>query len=384
MSTIYEPLRDVKVLDLGILIPPSLTSAKLVALGADVVKVEQPPRGDRIRAIPPFGADGESPQHMAQNWGKRSIALDLRCDEGRAMFLRLAAVTDVIVENQLAGSWARLGIDFAALRSERPELVVCSITGFGQTGPYASLPSHGLNMDALADTLNLDWNRGEPRLGWTFTSWGNELGAAYAALAIVAAVLSARTTGEGAWIDLSCWDALVESHRTELAMTTATGSAFNMHGSSTGEMYNAYLTKDGKPFLMAALEQKFWEAFCRGVGREDLVPLRDAGDQIHFGWDDARLHRELAAIFATATADEWDRRFLEWDVPGSKILQIPEVMELEHFAARGILEGDLGSWPNITSAIRWHHTGERAGSGLAPPPEMGEHHEEVLAEWLDP
>jgi alpha-methylacyl-CoA racemase len=382
MSPTYQPLRGVKVLDLGILIPPALTSAKLVALGADVVKVEQPPWGDRIRAIPPFGSDGESPQHMTQNWGKRSIALDLGDEAGRATFLRLADVADVIVENQLAGSWARLGIDFATLRSERPELVVCSITGFGQTGPYATLPSHGLNMDALADTLNLDWIDGEPRLGWTFTSWGNELGATYAALAIVAAVLSARTTGEGAWIDLSCWDALVESHRTEIAMTNVGGEAFNMHDSSTGEMYNAYLTQDGKPFLMAALEQKFWEAFCRGVGREDLVPLRDAAAQIHFGWDDEQLRRELADIFATATADEWDRRFLEWDVPGSKILEIPEVMALEHFAARGIVEGAPGSWPNITSAIRWHHTGERAGSGLAPPPALGVHHDEIIAEWL--
>ena len=303
MTASYQPLAGVKVLDLGILIPPALTSAKLVALGADVVKVEQPPGGDRIRAIPPFAVDGESPQHMAQNWGKRSIALDLRSDEGRATFFRLAEVADVIVENQLAGSWARLGIDFAALRAERPELVVCSITGFGQTGPYASLPSHGLNMDALADTLNVEWNGGEPRLGWTFTSWGNELGAAYAALAIVAAVLSTRTGGEGAWIDLSCWDALVESHRTELAMTTATGSAFNMHGSSTGEMYNAYVTEDGKPFLMAALEQKFWEAFCRGVGREDLVPLRDAR-----GADPLRMGRRPTPSGAGRHLRDRDRR----------------------------------------------------------------------------
>src|SRR3954449_12605099 len=103
MTARYQPLAGVKVLDLGILIPPALTSAKLVALGADVVKVEQPPWGDRIRAIPPFALDGESPQHMAQNWGKRSIALDLRGDEGRATFLRLAHGADAIVGNQLAG-----------------------------------------------------------------------------------------------------------------------------------------------------------------------------------------------------------------------------------------------------------------------------------------
>lgn len=382
MRTTYRPLDGVKVLDLGILIPPALTTAKLAALGADVVKVEEPPSGDRIRSIPPYHDDGESPQHMAQNWGKRSIALDLRDEDDRAVFFQLAEVTDVIVENQLAGSWQRLGIDFAELRSRRPELVVCSITGFGQTGPYASLPSHGLNMDALADTLNVEWTDGQPRLGWTFTSWGNELGSTYAALAVTAAVLGARTTGEGAWIDLSCWDTLVEAHRTELAMATVSRQPFNMHGNDTGEMYNAYLTKDGKPFLMAALEQKFWVNFCRGVGREDLIPYRDPKERIHFAWGDERLRKELEEIFATATADEWDARFNEWDVAGSKILEIPDVMELQHFHERQLVEGEPGSWPNVASAIRWHHTGERAASGMSPPPGVDEHRDEVLGEWL--
>jgi alpha-methylacyl-CoA racemase len=382
MRTTYRPLEGVRVLDLGILIPPALTTAKLAALGADVVKIEEPPAGDRIRSIPPYHDDGESPQHMAQNWGKRSIALDLRDPGDRAVFLRLAEVVDVIVENQLAGSWQKLGIDFAELRRRRPELVVCSITGFGQTGPYASLPSHGLNMDALADTLNVDWKDGQPRLGWTFTSWGNELGSTYAALAVLAAVLGARTTGEGAWIDLSCWDTLVEAHRTELAMATVSGQPFNMHGNDTGEMYNAYLTKDGKPFLMAALEQKFWVNFCRGIGREDLIPYRDPKERIHFAWGDERLRKELEEIFASATADEWEARFNEWDVAGSRILEIDDVMELEHFKARGIVEGERGSWPNVASAIRWHHTGERAGSGMTPPPEVDEHRDEVLGEWL--
>jgi crotonobetainyl-CoA:carnitine CoA-transferase CaiB-like acyl-CoA transferase len=384
MKTTYRPLDGVKVLDMGILIPPALTTAKLAALGADVVKVEQPPDGDRIRSIPPFHTDGKSPQFMAQSWGKRSIALDLRLDDDRAVFLRLAEVADVIVENQLAGFWKKQGIDFAALRCRRPQLVVCSITGFGQTGPYNQLPSHGLNMDALADALNVAWDQGQPRLGWAFTSWGNELGSTYAALAVTAAVLNAHKTGEGAWIDVSCWDTLVEAHRTELALSTVSGEPCNFHRTDTGEMYNAYLTKDGKPFLMAALEQKFWENFCRGIGRADLIPLRDPGERIHFAWGDERLREELEAIFATATADEWEERFRAWDVPGSKILEIPEVMQLEHFRARQIVEGEPGSWPNITSAIRWHHTGERASSGMSAPPRVGEHHDEVLTEWLGP
>ena len=132
-------------------------------------------------------------------------------------------------------------------------------------------------------------------------------------------------------------------------MTVRAGEPVNMHDSDTGEMYNAYLTKDGKPFLMAALEEKFWMRFCRGVGRPDLVDARGTDAPIHFAWGDTRLRAELEQIFATATADEWDQRFREWDVPGSRILQIPEVMELEHYQTRAIVEGDVGAWPNVTA-----------------------------------
>jgi crotonobetainyl-CoA:carnitine CoA-transferase CaiB-like acyl-CoA transferase len=381
----YLPLRGIRVLDLGILIPPALTGAKLVALGADVVKVEQRGVGDRIRQVPPFGPDGQSPQHMGQNWGKRSIALDTRDGADRELIVQLAGRADVILENQLVGSWQRMGIDFAEMRRRRPQLIVCSITGFGQTGPLASLPSHGLNMDALADTLNVDRHDGYPKIGWSFTSWGNELGSTYAALAICAAIVNVRGGGEGAWIDLSCWDTLVEAHRTELAMNqrlAPDGPPYNGHDSNLGPLYNTYLTSDGNVVLLAALEPKFWRRFCDRVGRPDLID-RHSGGAIEFGEDDEDLRRELSGIFATATADEWNQRFVDWDVPGSKVLQVPDVIQQPHFAARRIVEGEPGSWPNITSAIRWHHVDERAGSGLAPPPELGADRDSIIADWLD-
>jgi len=378
----YLPLDGVKVLDLGILIPPALASNKLVALGADVVKVEQPGRGDRIRAVPPLADDGRSSQHMGYDWGKRSIALDLRAEADREVVLRLAEVADVIVENQLAGFWARLGIDFAALRARRPELIVCSLTGFGQTGPLAGLPSHGLNMDALADSIIVEWRDGEPHLGWTFTSWGNELGAANAATAICAALANVRAGGEGAWIDVSCWDTLVEAHRTDIIVTTKTRSVQNSHERAHGPLYDTYLSSDGKAVLLGALEPKFWRNFCNGVGRNDLLDGHSGAD-IDMGWDNQTLRETLRPIFAAATAEEWERRFVAWDCPGCTVLQVPEVMAHPHFAARELLEGEPGEWPLMRSAVRWHHTGERAGSGLAPPPELDEHHDEVLKEWLD-
>jgi alpha-methylacyl-CoA racemase len=377
----YRPLAGVKVLDLGILIPAALTSGKLAALGADVVKVEQPPYGDRIRAVPPFGPDGHSPQHMGQNWGKRSIGLDVRDPGERELIIALARRADVIVENQLAGFWASQGVDFGAMRQERPALVVCSVTGFGETGPWASLPSHGLNMDALGDTLNIEWEGGQPHRGWTFTSWGNELGTAFAAIAILAALLSARSTGEGAWIDLSCWDALVESHRTEIALGMRMKQPFSMHAPKRQALYDTYLASDGVPVLFGALEPKFWSRFCEKIGRLDLVD-RHAGEPLAFADDDLELRAELELEFSRATAAEWLQRFLAWDVPGGPVLDVPRIMDTGHFSARRIVEGSEGEWPNITTAIRWHHVDERAGAELAAPPDFDEHHDEVLRDWL--
>lgn len=380
--TVYAPLRGVRVLDLGILVPAALTSGKLAALGADVVKVEQPPHGDRIRLIPPFADDLKSPQHMAQNWGKRSIGVDARTDSGRQVLLRLIGAADVVIENQLAGFWAGLGIDFAALRERRPELVICSITGFGQTGPWAKLPSHGLNMDALGDTLNVDWRDGQPHRGWSFTSWGNELGATSAAMAVCAALVAVRGGGAGEWIDLSCWDALVESHRTELAMTAKTRVPFSLHDMPSQALYDTYPSSDGTPVLLGALEPKFWKRFCEGVGRTDLIDRHD-GTEIAFGDDQADLRAELAKVFARETADEWLRRFLEWDVPGGPVYDVPAIMNTAHYAARNIVSGTAGEWPIVTTAVRWHGDGSRAGEGLAPPPDFNEHADEVIRDWLE-
>ncbi len=377
----YLPLSGVKVLDLGILIPPALASNKLVALGADVVKVEQPGRGDRIRSVPPLADDGRSSQHMGYDWGKRSIALDVKDPTQLSVLIELARVADVIMENQLAGYWKSVGIDFAALRAERRGLVVCSLTGFGQTGPLATLPSHGLNMDALADSLIVEWRDGSPQLGWTFTSWGNELGATNAAMAVCAAIANVRGGGEGAWIDISCWDALVEAHRTDIIVTTKTGVVQNSHERAHGPLYDTYLSSDGKAILLGALERKFWVNFCNGIGRLDLIEAHSGAD-IDMGWDAQPLREVLVPIFAGATGAEWDCRFIEWDCPGCTVLQVPDVMAHPHFAARELLEGEPGSWPLMRSAVRWHHTDERAGSHLTPPPEVDAHHEEVLKEWL--
>jgi alpha-methylacyl-CoA racemase len=377
----YAPLDGVKVLDLGILVPAALTSGRLAALGADVVKVEQPPRGDRIRLIPPYGDDGQSPQHMAQNWGKRSIGVDVKTAEGRELILALIAAADVVVENQLAGFWARVGIDFAVLRTQRPELIVCSITGFGQDGSWSQLPAHGLNIDALGDGLTVDWLDGQPHRAAAYTSWANELGTLSAAMAVCAALVSVRSGGPGEWIDLSCWDALVESHRTELAMNTQTGRPFSLRNTPSQALYTTYLASDDRPVLLGTLEPKFWRRFCEGIGRVDLIKYHD-GAEIAFGDDDSQLRGELETEFAKATSAEWLQRFIEWDVPGGPVYDVPALMETDHFADRKIIEGQAGAWPVVTTAVRWLHSESRAGSGLGQPPDFNEHEREIREQWL--
>ena len=382
----YRPLAGVKVLDVGILIPANQCSVKLAALGADVVKVEAPGIGDRIRYIGGVGPRSENGHHQSQARGKRSIALDLKDPKDQEICLDLAAQADVLIENFLPGALERMGIDLEALRRRRPELIVCSITGFGQTGPLASMPSHGLNMDALADSLNVDWRDGEPFLGRNFTSWGNEMGSTYACFAIAAALFERTRSGEGAWIDISKWDTVVEAHRADIALAYFTGDLGRPDPTAAPpprEFYNTYRSRDGRAVLLGALEKKFWTNFCRGVGREDLID-RHTGKELEFEAAPGAtpLREELGAIFATADAAEWDRRFVEWDCPGSTVLHITDIIQHPHFAARDLAQGAFGEWPNVANAIRWGHTGERAGLGLSPPPAIDEHREEVLRDWL--
>ncbi len=382
----YRPLAGVKVLDMGKLLPPAETTLLLASLGADVVKVELPELGDSIRDV---GVQGASPFHSSMNVGKRSIALDLRREADRHTFLELARVADVIVENALAGRWAALGIDFAVLREERPQLVVCSITGFGQTGPFAALNSHGMNMDALAGVLPVEWVDGQPHMGSNACSWANELGSTSAALAITAALLEARATGQGAWIDISCWDAAVDVHRASLKPLLggeATGPQTDRPRRSDderGALYDTYRCADDRLVLLGTLEPKFWRNFCKGVGREDLIEQWSGTGQLGFGGTDNRsLRRDLEKIFLTAPASEWQRRFIEWDVPGGEVLSLRDLLSLPHFRERDLVQSTPDGEPYVASSIRWHHTGERAGAGLSRAPSIGEHSGEILRDWL--
>jgi alpha-methylacyl-CoA racemase len=371
----YRPLDGVRVLDISRLYPGALATKRLADMGADVVKVEEPGRGDYIRTIPPL-VDGKGVLHVLLDPGKRSIALDLKKPEGLDTFLSLVAVTDIVVESARPGRYLEMGIDFRELRRRRPELVVCSVSGFGQTGPLAPLASHGMNMDALSGTLILaDW-KGRKRFISLGFSIGVEVGALNAAFAIAAAVYGAKTRGQGVWIDASCWDGALEAQRMPIGAHVAIGEPLGPK--EPRPLYDLYETSDGKLMLFCAIERKFWESFCRGVGRPDLIGRWEGAD-VDFG--DASLRSDLEEIFVQRSAAQWEKHFFDWDIPGSVVLPIGEVLAHPHAAARGLVRGDGG--PLVASPLRWHDLGVRPGDDAPPPPELGEHTDEVLHQWLE-
>jgi len=376
----YLPLEGVRVLDLTRLIPGALTTKRLADFGAEVVKVEEPGVGDYLRRIPPL-FDGEGVNHLLANRGKKSIAIDVKQPAQRETLLALCRVTDVIVEVSRPGRFQQLGVDFAALRDERPELVVCSVTGFGQTGPLEKLASHGLNMDAMAACITYKYEHGRPHLVAPIaSSIPSEVGALEAALAITAAVYRARTSGEGAWIDASCWDAGVVMHRHSIAQLVR-GEPDLWDALGPHPLYDLYETADTRLVLFCPIEQKFWANFCRGAERPDLETRWASANAVYHG--DESLREELEPIFRTATADEWFDRFQQWDVPGSLVLDLDGVVHHPHFSARALVEWeDRDDIPYVNGSIRWMETGDRPGYRSRRASGLGADTDDVLARWL--
>jgi len=330
-----KPLDGVRVLDLTRLLPGAYATLLLADLGADVVKVEDPRGGDGMRTL---GA-GRWPYFELLNHNKRSITLDLRSAEAAPVVDALCAKADVVVESFRPSTARRLGVDVAALHARHPHLVCVSISGFGQTGPYAERAAHDINYQALAgllfarpstssgratddkpraepEPLALSSSKGEPRLPGPLVG---DIGAAMqAAIRILAAMLQRERTGIGSIVDVSIHDAAMA------------WSMFPTTGELANACYNVYETADGQWLALGALEPKFWAGFCQRIGRPDLVPLQQAQ-----GEERARVLREVEAIMRSRTHDEWLAAFADADVCLTTIYTPEEVAADPHVAARG-------------------------------------------------
>jgi alpha-methylacyl-CoA racemase len=363
------PLAGIRVLDFSRLIPGAFATLMLAEMGAEVIKVEDPKRGDPTRDLPP-SIDGRGLYHLILNRGKKSVALDLRLPESRATVERLIDRADVVIESFRPKTAAAIGISAAQTRAKRPRLIHCSITGYGQTGPYSDRPGHDLNYVAEAGLLTADRPKATDLPRMFIADVGG--GAMSAVSAILAALFARERTGEGAALDISMHDAAVYWMMLPAARDlVADGARAEGDLPTFGDhaCYNIYDTRDGKRLALGALELKFWQAFCDAIGRPELTARHRSTPA-----DQAALIDDVRAIFRTRTSAEW-LAFFDRDAVCLSPANAPaDVLRDPHVLARGLVVDD-GSG---TRAIRSPFVREPVA--LGPPPEIGAHTGQILEE----
>jgi len=376
------PLEGVRVLDLSRLLPGPFCSLLLADFGADVVKVEDTGAGDYARWAPPrFDGVEDSAAgafFLALNRNKRSIRVDLKTEAGRDVLLRLARDADVLLESFRPGVLDRLGVGYERLREANPGLVYCAITGYGQDGPYRDRAGHDMNYLGLVGLLGLTGEAGGPPVQAAGQIADIGGGALMAAFAILAALRERDRSGEGQLVDVSMADGSL-SWLGMLAARVFAGEAPPRRGGLelAGAIicYRPYAASDGWVTL-GALEPKFWAAWCRGVGREDLIERQ-------FDPPGSDAHREVEAIFAARTRAEWQAFATEHDCCLEPVLELEEALESELTRAREmVVELDQ---PGATRPVRALGVPVKLSRTPGDPhrrpgPGLGEHTAAVLAE----
>jgi alpha-methylacyl-CoA racemase len=317
------PLQNVKVLDLTRLLPGPVCTMHLADLGADVIKIEDTGAGDYA---PP-------PMRAAINRNKRGLRLDLKSDAGRDVFLRLARDADIVVEGFRPGAMERLGVGFEAVRAVNPRIVYCSLTGYGQTGPFRDLAGHDINYCGYAGVAD-QTGTAEGDLVLSNLPPADLMGGALTApMGILAALCSVRGGGPGRRVDIAMMDGV-------LAHAVMPLTALNAHGATkragtdtlSGGLpcYGLYRTKDGRYLAVGALEPKFWEAFCDLIGRKDLRAWREGAPEE----ETVHVRAELTAVIAAANWVEWRDRLAGADCCVSPVLTLEEALASDLVAAR--------------------------------------------------
>ncbi len=374
------PLQGIRVLDLSRLLPGGFCSLLLADFGADVIKVEDTGMGDYIRWSPPYyeGAhdSAKSALFLALNRNKRSIRLDLKSEGGREALLALVRDADVVLESFRPGVLERLGVGYERMREENSGIVYCAISGYGQDGPKRDASGHDMNYLGLVGLLGLTGAQGgEPvQAGGQIADLGG--GALMAAFGILAALRERDGSGEGQLVDVSMADGALSWLALVAAAYFADGKVprrGDLPLAGALVCYRPYECADGWVSL-GALEPKFWQAWCRGIGREDLV-----GSQFERPGSDA--HAQVSEIFRGRTREQWEAFAREHDCCLEPVLELDEALSSRLVSEREMVveieqPGAGAPVRQLGIPVKLARTpGEHA---RMPGPQLGEHTEEVL------
>jgi alpha-methylacyl-CoA racemase len=368
-------LDGVRVLDLTRLLPGPDATQLLADAGADVVKIEDTGAGDYARHMPPATDDGVGAVFDAVNRGKRSVAIDLKDDAGRDAFYDLVADADVVIESFRPGVTERLGVDYDTLTDYREDLVYCSLTGYGQSGPYADRPGHDVNYVGLAGLLDMtrtDVDEAPQMPGYQIADMAGGL---LAAFSICSALLSRElgNTG-GEYLDVALTDAVVSFSQAIAPEALGDGDPRPGETPLTGAFpwYDVYEAADGRYVTLGALEPKFWAAFCEAIDRPDLAGKHMTSDPA----EREALREELTEIFRSRTRDEWAEAMADVDAAVDGVYTPTETFEHPQIEARGYIERPEDGAPRVGIPVCGTDV-SRDGTDEAPA--HGEHTEEVLA-----
>lgn len=375
-------LGGIKVLDLSRLVPGGLCTLALADLGADVVKVEAPPAGDYARSRAPMYEATEksaaSATFIGLNRNKRSVVLDLKHEKGPETLLHLVTTTDVVVESFRPGVLDRLGVGYAAMQSKNPAVILCSITGWGQSGPMAQVAGHDINYLATVGLLSLTGDVDDDPVIPPFLA-ADSAGGLFGAFAILAALHERNLSGLGQHVDISMAHAVLAMASMTVSASLATGEvAPRSKGLLSGGVvcYQTYACKDGWVAL-GALEEKFWTTWCRALDRPNLLGKR-------YDSCESTTYQEVASIFASRTRAEWAVFAAKYDcclsvVKGlADVLRTPSAIDLE-LVQETKRPGSAGTLKAMSLPIRFSRT--PADVALRPAPILGEHTREVLSEF---
>ena len=368
----FAPLAGIKVVDLTSSLAGPTCTETLAALGADVVKVEHPQRGDEARAWGPQFFDGGSAMFFAANRSKRSIALDFKQPDGMEALLRLVERSDVFVQSLRAGTAERLGLGSEVLRRRNDRLVYCSIGAFGRRGPLAAEPGYDPLMQAFAGIVSITGEADRPgvRVGTSLIDIGTGV---WAALGVVAALLERATTGRGRDVGVALFDTALSLVGYQLTAALRSGVAPGRHGTAFSLIapYEVFETADGE-LMIAAANDGLFRVLCERIGRPELA------DDARFATNPDRLaHREeLLPVVREALRAQPSAYWLEQlrGIPVAPVQDLVEVGAHAQTEASGMLQ-DIGGVRSVAPPLEVD--GERLGHDRRPPL-LGEHSREVL------
>lgn len=356
-------------------------SQLLADLGATVIKIE-PLDGDPMRRMGPHFAGGESAYFLSANRGKKSLTLNLKSPLGRQVLLDLVAVSDVVFENFRPGVLERLDCGYETLRGVKPDLILCSISGYGQDGPRREQPAFDLALQALGGGMSVTGRPGQVpvRMGLPIADLA---GGMFGALAVAAALHRRAQTGQGAHLDISLLDGQVSLLTYMAQYYLVSGEVPRPWGAEHENVvpYNIFATADGD-LVVAIFTEKFWVAFCRALGLAALI------DDPRFATnEDRRRNRDalnalLAETFLTQPTAVWISRLEEAGVPASPIQRVDQVLEDPQVLARGmrvtVQHPTIGPLELLGPPLK------EAGvpGSVAPPPLLGQHTEQLLGDLL--